>query len=927
MLNLGLLGFANPWLLAALVSLPALWWLLRIIPPAPKLIRFPAVRFLLGLEPEEQTSARTPLWLLLLRLALAALLILALAGPVLNPEPELSGQGPLVLVVDDGWAAAPRWSDRVTALERFAGRAERENRELILLGTAPDPAEHRLLRLGAAEALPNIEAWRVKSWPVDRAAALERLRRAGLQDAEYVWLADGVADSEAASQAAAAFADGLAALGPSTVFADPPAERAPLLLPPVAGEAALTVTARRPAGGELRSANLRAMGPDGEVLARQTLVFDAPATQAEARFALPLDLRNRIARIELEGDQGVGGVVLLDERWRRRAVGLAGITTDRSPQPLLSELYFVERALAPFAELQRGEIDRLVAAKLSAIVVTDGVQIDPPARSQLGTWVEQGGVLLRFAGPRLATANLAQDDLVPVTLRQGDRYLDGALSWARPLPLASFNDQSPLAGLAVPKEDIVVRRQVLAQPGPGLAERTWARLADGTPLITGTKRGKGWLVLVHTTANTTWSSLPLAGVYVEILRQIVDLGPGAGAAPTGLLAPLQVLDGNGHLVAPGPDAQPVPGDQLATTVASASHPPGLYGGVEDAEDAPRQVLNLASAVPDLRALTPLELGGAPRQFQLSNEVDLMPWLLLAALLLAMLDMLIGLALRGLMLRRPATGAAALALLLAGGWLLAPGSALAQAAAETAVPGDDEAVIAVTGETRLAYVMTGLPEIDALSKAGLEGLTLVLNRRTAVDAGEPLAVDIGKDDLNLFPLLYWPVPADHPALADDVPQRLGRYLSQGGMILFDTSDAGQMIPGQNQPGPGEQRLRQLLVNVDLPPLEPVPEDHPLTRSFYLLQEFPGRWTGQTVWVDQPEASVNDGVSSVIIGSHGWAAAWAIDEFGMAMYPVLPGGERQRELARRVGVNLVMYALTGNYKTDQVHIPALLERLGQ
>src|SRR5918992_2155769 len=133
MLDLGLLGLTNPWILTALLSLPVLWWLLRVIPPTPKLIRFPAIRFLLGLEPKEETSARTPPWLLILRLVLASLLILAFAGPVLNPEPELSGDGPLVLVVDDGWAAAPGWSERRNALERFAARAQRENREVVLL--------------------------------------------------------------------------------------------------------------------------------------------------------------------------------------------------------------------------------------------------------------------------------------------------------------------------------------------------------------------------------------------------------------------------------------------------------------------------------------------------------------------------------------------------------------------------------------------------------------------------------------------------------------------------------------------------------------------------------------------------------------------------------------------------------------------------
>ena len=70
-----------------------------------------------------------------------------------------------------------------------------------------------------------------------------------------------------------------------------------------------------------------------------------------------------------------------------------------------------------------------------------------------------------------------------------------------------------------------------------------------------------------------------------------------------------------------------------------------------------------------------------------------------------------------------------------------------------------------------------------------------------------------------------------------------------------------------------------------------------------------------------------MSSIIVGSHDWAAAWAIDDARKPMLPVVPGGERQREMAYRFGINLLMYVLTGNYKADQVHLPAILERLGQ
>ena len=73
-------------------------------------------------------------------------------------------------------------------------------------------------------------------------------------------------------------------------------------------------------------------------------------------------------------------------------------------------------------------------------------------------------------------------------------------------------------------------------------------------------------------------------------------------------------------------------------------------------------------------------------------------------------------------------------------------------------------------------------------------------------------------------------------------------------------------------------------------------------------------------------VNDGVSPVVIGSHDWAAAWAVDDRGRPLFATVPGGEEQREHAYRFGVNLVMYALAGNYKADQVHVPLIMRRLG-
>jgi hypothetical protein len=170
-----------------------------------------------------------------------------------------------------------------------------------------------------------------------------------------------------------------------------------------------------------------------------------------------------------------------------------------------------------------------------------------------------------------------------------------------------------------------------------------------------------------------------------------------------------------------------------------------------------------------------------------------------------------------------------------------------------------------------------------------------------------------------------VVAGEEAPSPQAVERINHYLATGGTILFDTRDQEDSTPFSATAT--QARLKHIAAGLDIPSLIPVPPDHVLTKSFYLMQEFPGRWSGGTLWVEPTAGQVNDGVSSVIVGSNDWAGAWAQDAQGQPLYPCVPGGEPQREMAYRFGVNLVMYALTGNYKSDQVHVPAILERLGQ
>ncbi len=904
MLNLGPLAFAAPWLLLALVLLPVIWWLLRVTPPAPRRVEFPPLRLLFGLMPKEETPDRTPIWLLLMRLFAAALVILALAQPLLNPG-GIAGQGPLILLVDDGWAAARHWEERRQAMTDALAQAEREGRSVMLVPTAPrapGEAEPPTGLMTATEARSLAEALQPRPWPTDRLPALERLVAAELPPGGTVlWVSDGLDQG-----GAPAIAERLAAYGAVTVLTEDRLHLPRIVLPPEPGPGPLTVRLARPAPDLELPVRLRVSAEDGSLIAEAEGRFAAGSREAELAIDLPLELRNRIARLSIENEPGAAAVALLDESWRRRPVGLVSGSAAERAQPLLAGLYYVERALEPFAELRRGSIEELLRRELAVLVLDDVGALTQGEIKALSEWVERGGVLLRFAGPHLAD-NAEADPLLPVRLRTGDRILGGSLSWERPARLAPFPEESPFKGLELPA-DVTVSRQVLAEPTIDLGDKTWARLTDGTPLVTAEKRGDGWVALVHTTTNADWSNLALSGLFVDMLRRIVEMSAGVvSGSPEDLLAPLETLDGFGRLGPAASTALPIAAGTFAPEAIGPRHPPGYYGA-----SGARRSLNLGPLVRDAAAMAALPPAVTIRDYGRPAERALMPSLLTAALVLLLIDMAVSLVLRGYL--APARRAAAAMLLPL---LLIP----AAAGAEEGVPaGPDGFALAATTATKLAYVRTGNAELDGLSEAGLYGLSLALNRRTAAEELAPLGVDLEADDLAFFPLLYWPVDPAQPGLSEAAIRKLNDYMKNGGMVLFDTRD-------QASGGQGLARLREVARGLDIPPLVPVPPDHVLTKAFYLIQDFPGRFAGGQLWVELNDGRVNDGVSSVILGGSDWAGAWATDEAGRPLNAVVPGGERQREAAYRFGVNLMMYALTGNYKADQVHVPAILERLGQ
>ena len=894
------LSFGAPLILAALLALPVLWWLLRVTPPLPRRTVFPPLRLLRGLQDEEQTPAATPWWLLLLRLLAAALLILALADPLLGRPPQLTAPGPLVLVVDNGWTAAKDWNQRQELIADLLHSAR--GRAVAIIPTA-GAAPTGLLNEG--EAARIAKELKPMPWPGDRNAAAAALGRFKFTAAPALyWLSDGIENNSKALRTALSRYDGALAYAP---------ERLPLGLLPVTRDASgFAVTALRANIGAVQEAEVAAIGMRGETLAATKVRFARGAAQAKGHIALPMEVRNATARLAVTGEDSAGAVQLLDKGAAQRSAGIVSETSGEG-QPLLSDVYYIERALSPYAEISKGTISALLDKNVSVLLLADVARISGADQQRVQDFVAKGGMLIRFAGDRVTGGT---DDLVPVTLRVGGRYLGSAMAWSAPQRLAPFSATSPFNGLEIPAE-VTVSRQVLAEPSSEIDNRAWARLSDGTPLITARGEGQGWIVMFHITASPTWSSLPISGLYVDMLKRLLALSAGTPARDlAGLtsLPPVSVLDGFAQATAPGAEVAPIPARQFSRTRVSPRHPPGLYGAHE-VESA----LNTVAAHDTLMPLT----GESLQPYGNTQARALEPYLLAAAMALLLFDALLALWLRGFTPNklRWIGGAAAFLLFVP------------QARA------DDATAMKAALDTRLAYVKTGLADVDATSQAGLTGLGYALRARTSYEPLEPIGVDPERDELSLYPLLYWPMDPRAKNLSPRAQSKVADFMRQGGTILFDTRDLS-LGAVRGASSPGEQTLRRITGGLDMPRLAPLPSDHVLTKAFYILRDFPGRWTGGRLWVENlppaaqgnanapgaPPARGGDGVSPVIIGGNDWAAAWAVDANGRFLSAPSPGGELQREMALRFGINLVIYALTGNYKTDVVHAPALLQRLG-
>jgi hypothetical protein len=871
------MSFLYPFILSAFIVLPALYYLLRITPPAPRIVTIPTARFLADLKPQDSDTHSTPWWILLLRLMMAALVILALSGPILNPEPSdiPSNEGRTIrIVIDNGWASAQTWDAQTNAAKAILEKAAQTRQSVLVLSTASQ-TEAETLRT-PSQALSWLKSLEPQPWPAD----LKALSKQDYQDADTHWFGHGLDDGNAAALIQQFDA-------PLTYYA-PPVDDTPVALKWVQETQSAKIL-RTYTNQKQASVVVQALDLDGQILDQQTLHDghhqDITFDSADAA----------ISDIRILGRSGIGGLYKLGASDGNKRIGVILPNTSGQDTPFLGAAYYLKRALGEIMQnadnIVFGTVASVMESRPDMIILPDTPNVPANDLNVLDAWINKGGLLLQFAGPNMAAAPPDQIAFSPVQVRSGGRSMGGELTWGTPQNLTPIPETSPLSSIRFHDtySAIEIRRALLAEPEAGLNQKTWMSLSDGTPFITADPLGNGLSVLIHTTTTPEWSDFVLSGLYVEILDKLASLSGQNLSALTsvssGTLSAAWVWDGWGKRIDAPTSLDAIKADGIDNIQLSKNIPPGLY---KDQSGLSSRIINFGDTI---NSLKPLKIKNTILYDSQSHERSLMPILLIAALVLFMIDWVVMIGLSGF----PRLNFKTAAVIMMAAICLAP-PAFAQS------PHTD---------LYLAYVVTGDIQTDAVSAQGLNALSTELNRRTSANPAGVIGININRDDIKPFPFLYWPMASTPQKLLPETRAKIQHYLNHGGTILFDTRGRSRTDHQSN--------LQDIMTGLSVPALHPIPEDHVLRKSFYLLSEFPGIYRDDTLWIEQNAQNGRDGVSSIIIGSHDWAGAWSAYNSG--------NPSRNTDLAMRFGINVTMYALTGNYKNDQLHVQEILKRMGK
>ena len=903
------IAFTYPFALLLLVFSPVIWKFLKSKPLTVELKKFPAISLISKIKSIDNTFENNSLLIIILRFLIFVLLVIALSKPYFKNVAKNVELKQILLIVDDSWESGINWYSKIEKIKSLLDSNSLENISYTLV-TSSKVNENKfkfLKNKNSSEILAFVNSIKPNSWNSDFNELFKFLETDIKSYEKIFWFTESLI-SESKKNFFLKIKD-----NNLKIIQSLNKELSPLIFLKEQKIKGNYIFEIYDFNKFYKNVVIDCYDIRDRLILRKNVKgsdksnSDWNITQVDLRIAKEFD--DSIIYFHFNNLMSSTAKVMKTNISGQKKVGIIQPNYSKKIIEFNRANFYIENAMKSDHDISTGSVSDLISKKISLMFSDDFDSSFISEEEKIINWIKSGGTFVKFGGEKfLNTINkqtnkkffgIFEPESDPVNL-------DHELSFRKDLSLKNFKKGNLFYGLIV-NEKVKVNKYIELKKNLEFKNlQHLAYLENGAPLISEFEIGKGKLVFFHIPANTNWSTLPLSILFVNILEKLNLYSKGVKENSNNqIFKPFKILDGLGTFEDPSLNTMNLNEKDLRknTYQLNYQNPPGIYKNKSDLYG-----LNMPNYLKDKKYTFSFPDEYLINEFNKFEVKNLRKNIVFCILFLFLLETFLTLQNRDIFkikFFRSSTKFLSLILII---------TTVLTFKVESA-----DQVINKVNTTKLAYVKTGNKEVDEISKNGILSISEYITSKTSVILDSPDEVDLEEHDIFFYPILYFPFINSKETVGEKKIRKLQNFINNGGILIFDCKNNFEKFFI-------DDCLDDILLNFkDLDISSPIKlqNKNTLSKSFYLLKEFPGR-RNQDVFVSFNNQINNNEVVSVIFGINDWSGSWAKSDNGFEL-PILSGTEEQRTLSFRFGVNIVVYSLTGNYKSDQVHIPEILKRM--
>ncbi len=900
MLNIGNIVFQNPYFLILLLTFPFFWKYLRSSPLPPSLVKFPAIILVSNHKSIDNTPEKNSFFILLLRILIFIILVLVLSKPKFGKINHSKFEQ--LVIIDNSWTSSANWNDRKSKIKELLKSYKFSNFNFTIMSTTQH-SKNDILNVTTnnyEEAKEFLHKLKPFPWEPNYELVKKNLKNKEKNFDSVFWFTESIINIEKKKLYEFLKQDNLFIV--SSLNEN---------LPPI-----LKLNTQSNETYEFEITHLDEGISNGFIDAydkNRRLLFrfkynekfekDGEFFKTNVNLVLPVYLKNKVDFFQVNSIRTPSTVVYLNKWEKNKLVGLSTLNSNKNIQELDKGNYYVKKALEKNYKIVEDNLENLLAQNLKIIYIDDSYLIEKSLEKKLLTWLKNGGTLIKLSGKKLIRElNLGNENFFDFTfsLLKESSNLGKNLSLKNFLKIREFDNRSPFFGLVIPNE-IKIKKYIQSNVKKSENIETLANLENGASLISAMNFGKGKMILFHVPCNLDWSNLCFSYLFVDLNERIINSIKGFKEENERILKPYLSINGFGELEKPYPESLNIIKNLVQKQVkVKYDKPPGLY---KDSNGI--YALNLSDS-----------LDYNFKKFEFEEKIfsintlnhkgsDLQNILISIVFILFILENLF------IMISKQAINfniKKNFKFLFV--FLLIPTNLIAT----------EKSIFSLVSSNKIGYVITKNKNINEINENGLISLSNFITQKTAAIMELPEPIDFYTDELYYYPLIYWSIIDENTNLDENEIKKINNYTKNGGLLIIDCkTQLNNILPDDCL-----KIFRNIFPLNFFSKFKVLNNSHAISKSFYLLNSFPGRRNNK-VFVTSNESQKSDKGASIVLSNNHWTDSWALNKDKDFLFPLLDNIENQRTLSFRFGLNLLIHSLTGNYKTDQVHVPEILKRI--